>query len=191
MLLKIVKVPAQWWAAGAIKAEICALIQSVHGQSVLQILRIVFFHSNIQVRTMKGKLQKQPVFLGAASIVNFESLLWYWIAKFVIPLTDDFQIQTFQILLNSVLLGSVPWEISDFSVSIRAGRQSTFELLPHENLIWWFDVATLESTVGYGFGYFWRLMDARPTYCYWTLTKLVPCMKVSKELPRLKGTLLH
>lgn len=57
------------------QAEICALIKCMHGQNVMQIFRIVFFHSNIQVRTLKGKLQSYPVLFWAASIVDFERFL--------------------------------------------------------------------------------------------------------------------
>lgn len=163
MFINIVKVPTHRWAWGAIQAEICALIQRMHGQNVMQIFRIVFFHSNIQVRTVNGKLQTYPVLFCAGSIVNFESLLQCWSAKLFIPLSDNFQIQTFQVLLNSLLLWSVPWEISNFSLWIIADRLSTFLLLPHENLSRWFVITTPESNVGIGSGYFWHLMNAIPS----------------------------
>jgi len=163
MLINIVKVPTHCWARGAIQAEVCALIKRMHGQNVMQIFRIVFIHCNIQVRTVEGKLQGYPLLFCAASVVNFESFLQYWSAKFFRPLTDNFQIQTFQVLLNSLLLWLAPWEITNLSLWIIADWLPTFLLLPHEYLSRWFIVPTPDTTVGINFGIFWHLMDSIPS----------------------------
>ena len=160
MFINIIHVPAHRWVVGANEAEVTALVESVHWENILEVFWIFIISSDVEVRAYEGKLQSEPIFFWARSIMNFKCFLWYGVTKLFRSSADDLQVEVLHVLGYSILLWAAPREKQNLWISVRACWQMTILLSSDEYLVGRFipDLLTVVWNVFWNFG---DLMNTR------------------------------